>query len=51
MIKNNKINLHCLLTNEMLADDITKSLKLIKHTKFIKTLELKQKKIKIKKIN
>ena len=46
------MNLHYLLINKMLADGITKLLKLIKHAEFIKTLKLKRKKeIKIKKIN
>ena len=41
MIKNNKMDLHFLLINKMLADGITKLLKLIKYAEFIKTFRLK----------
>ena len=52
MIKNNEINLYYLLTNEMLADGITKLLKLIKYAGFIKIFKLRRKeKTKTKEIN
>ena len=52
MIKNNEMDLHYLLINEMLINSITKSLKLIKHAKFIKIFRLKRKEeIKVKRIN
>ena len=41
MIKNNKIDLHYLLTNKILTDGIMKLLKLIKYAEFIKTFKLK----------
>ena len=46
------MNLYYLLINKMLADGITKSLKLIEHAEFIKIFGLRQKeKIKAKEIN
>ena len=41
MIKNNKIDLYYLLINKILADGITKPLKLIKYAEFIKIFGLK----------
>ena len=52
MIKNNEMDLHYLLINKILINNITKLLKSIKHAEFIKTFGLKRKmEIKAKKIN
>ena len=52
MIKNNKINLNYLSTNEILTDGMTKPLELIKHAEFIKIFRLRRKEeIKVKGIN
>ena len=46
------MNLHYLLINKMLINNIIKLLKSIKHAEFIKTLKLKRKEeIKTKRIN